>query len=232
MVHAPPDSQLKRDKFAVKLARGALLVVVLDATSRFLYGAGLGGLWPLTSLLAVVAIPAAIILLLGSLWGALRVRRSEMKCPVGGRIFLLVLLGVAGTCVVWPDQYHPKQFFALGARWRVERLSDEARLQAWAQALLELPPSQLPLKDRSQLDEEGRLDFDPKQLPEFVTALVDHPSQVGMREGEDGIRFIRLHLGGWVDGEWDLMLGGRELDGYAAQRGWQRWREGVYLQLR
>lgn len=219
----------KRGCAAVKVAGLALSLVVLDALFRFLDGANAWGPWFLTTLLAGVTVPVAVCLLLR----ALARRDAASGFQVALQVVLLALLCALVPINVYPAWFPPKQFFALGARWRIRCLSNEARLQSWAQTLLALPPSQLPLKDRSQLDQKSnRLDLDPKQLPEFVATVADTPQQIGVREEYEGARYIRIHLGGWVDGHWNLMLGGAELERVAASRGWQRWREGVYLDLR
>lgn len=233
MLEQKQDSHLHLDRFAVKLACWALALAVLNALFLFLYGAGLGTPWIVTIFLAPLSLIGATVLMLCSVASALRFRCDGAGSRVLVRAVLLALLCTSGLVLTGQHWHDQKQLFGLGARWRVRRLSDEIRLQSWAEAQLALPPSQLPLEDRSQLERESnRLDFDAKQLPDFVRVLANQRSSVGLRQEYDGIRYIRLHLGGWVDGEWDLMLGGPDLREAAERQGWQCWREGVYLRLR
>lgn len=233
MLEQKQDSRSHQDRFAVKLACWALGLMVLNALFLFLYGAGLGTPWIITIFLAPLSLIWATALMLRSVARALRFRRDDADSRILVRTVFFALLCTSGLLLFWQYRYEQKQLFGLGARWRVRRLSDEIRLQSWAESQLALPPSRLPLKDRAQLERgSNHLDFDSKQLPDFVSVLVNQYSSVGLWQEYDGARYIRLRLGGWVDGEWDLMLGGPDLREVAESRGWQRWREGVYLQLR
>lgn len=228
-----PESKPPGPRLGFTLGYFALALYGLHAAFCFLYGGGLWGPWPLTWLLLLPVAPLAAITLTGSLIKGLTVRGVGWIGRSVHQGALLLLLGACIYTFLGPSPYHPKEMFGLGARWRVQRLSNEARLQSWAADLLTLPDSELPLNDPVQAQDpyRKRLDLDLKRLPEFVTALVDDPRKANIVREHDGTRYVRLALGGWFDGQWDLILGGPEL----ADRGWggwRRWRDGVYLSLR
>lgn len=209
-----------------RLGTGRLLplfgmLILLGSHAFFLWSGTLG--YVLTKILFL---PAILLLCIGLFRNQTAVQKSDRKeRPDRYSMMLVLSLLVSGGFLLSPLPNYIKDF---GIQHRIQTISDEARLQAWGEQILQTPLEKLPVKQQY-----GDVYYlDDRRFPDYIRRIpMGNFHDYSYRLVDAGSQGRYLEIAVWHNRPelWGVLLCTPSYDPTRLLDRWlRRWKSGMY----